>query len=420
MPVTNCGIVVPAAANRWFVSNISALVGTISRSVVVTSPFASILPVGTWTLGLSSVHQTVSQGRAYNPNENLNFPAFEAAIGQCGRPAVTAVQAGKVIYNSTFGIKNIFGGGLCLEDGVDGFKGSIVAATNALRDHITRLIANDVRGNALYTISGTKVVCASGYALSDLVGGGQSDLSVAAPLPSGIIPDAELNWTALKAIAQLLRQDLGGGSFLFPGNNLRFIGGQGIVDRLRTEAHGSFSGTPQHQLIARVQGGDKSAVDELTSYAWEGTTYGIQFGTDQMPLRFDINADGQIEFVAPDSGVAGGGSTGEYAVVSPAYKAAYGEVAFLMSDMTIERQTRPSYTGEDIAKFQDQKLGAELAFVQSQGCDNPFGNYGELWARIGRAYVPRHPGLVIPILFKRCAEGNLFSTCSGESASASL
>ena len=414
MATTNCNIVLPAAADKIMAYDISRIVGQIVEALLPKNPYLNILPQATWEHGVSQTQRQVMQGEiAYA--DDLNFPTFVDATTVCGRPTLAREEMGKVEFLSRFGIKQIYGGSICLNDTVDAFAGSVATSINSLQRGIMRYKNNDIRGNGLYALAGTRATCLQNVPFSTTITGGTSEFSISAPLNS-YAPNSKLTFKYLQKVSELLREDLKAGNNLFPGEFLRFIGSQAIVNSLRNEANVTQNGI-YNALNFRAASGDKKAFDGQAGYTWEGPWSGIELGTDQRPLRFNVAGDGSLVFVQPDIAVVG--ATGDrYSIVNPAWQAAYGEVAFLVADDTLVYKTREVFNGENIAKFGSQQLGGEVVFNLPKGCDNPFQNYGELWAQLGRAYVPRFPGHIVAIYYARCDSQTNLTSCTTSSASA--
>jgi hypothetical protein len=265
----------------------------------------------------------------------------------------------------------------------------------------------------LFLRSGVKWVVRTGVNVASQISGGEYQIDAAVP---AIQSNAELTFGALQAANRYMRSALRAKPFgSGAAAHARFIGSPDILDFLRNDLGGAAGpgGANIVPLGQVASGGNKMAIDALTSYMFEPLYRGIQMGEDQIPLRLNWNGAG-YDPVDPNS--AQSASVGSVSVVSNAWLNASHEVAFLFYDGGFERQVPAPWTGEGKIRFQRQMFGGEIQFMNHPDMtSNLFGDYGVMAYRIGRALRPIYPWFVLPIIYKRCKDLADLSTCTGVS-----
>lgn len=387
----------PADVSDFASKDSQRIVGTIAKALAANSPFINVLKGGVFASGISDEVKSVIQLPAA-PGDSLVNPEFVNDTAVCG---TSGAQDKVATTEFTYRLKTRRGRGprVCVKQGYAAFKQSYQMAEDSLAKLVTQYLNADVKYQ-LYSQSASKFNATAGYKFDDLFTGGEfSDIGVKfAPLT----PTGELSFKALHKVARYLREVLLADPFSNGGvEHFKVIGGVDIIDKFREETG------VKEVLLSLTNGGYKLGETVLTSYKWDASApyRGLQFGTDQRPLRATgFNPDGTLALVNPvevvdvdeDKGTA-------YAKTNPDWLAAPLEVLFLIADNTFERQVPERYVGEGSFKFAPQLHMGELDwhYVIDNDC-NAHGDFGWHKYQITRAYRPIRPQHVVPILFKRC------------------
>lgn len=397
-------------AAQVFASQTNRLYGMIGQSLAVEVPYISVLEKGTFPASVAQQLTSVIQGRAA-PGDSLVAPTFTDAVDMCdGNGLVDQNGTNQYVYQAR--IKNGRSEKICWSNGFHAFSGSLMAEFNAIQQLVSEYINADVRWQ-MFTRSGVKAVVKSGVSFYGTISGGYNQIDT--PVPA-IESDGRLTYSLLQRYSGFMREILKVRSFgAGMSATLRFIGSWEILEALRSDLGGA-AGTNavlHGPLSPLAAGGDRMATESLKSYAFTPEFRGISLGKDQMPLRANWNGAGYT-FVEPQ--VAQAGSTGNVGTPNPAWLEASHEVGFLFGKGSFERQVPAPWTGEGKIRFDRQLFGGELHFINHKDmlC-NPYGDFGFLGYRIGRAFKPLYPWFVMPIIYKRCTEDEGVVPCSSVS-----
>lgn len=376
----------------------SRLVGTIAKALAANAPYMNIIQGGTFPSGVSDEIRTPVQMQAA-PGDSLAIPTFVCdteICGTSGNPELTDT----VDFVARLESKRSSGPRVCVKKGYAAFKGSYIAAEDALKKLIVQYVNSDIRAQ-LYLRSASKFVANSTYDFNSLfTGGAETDLGVKF-LPH--LPTGPMTFKALHAIARYMKESLFAEMFDAGGKgqpHFRFIGSSDQIEYFRNE-----TGT-QTIMQSLTTGGYKLGENTLTAYSFETSPAyrGIAFGTDQRPLRATgFNNDGTLALVDPVVVVTNVNKHTAYAKVNPAWLAAQYEVSVLIADMSFERLVPEKFVGEGSFRFSPQLHAGELDwhYVIDNDC-NQYGDFGWHKYQITRAYKPVRPQWIVPILSKRC------------------
>jgi hypothetical protein len=407
----SCAPVPIDLATQLFSRDPQRLYGPIARNLMTQVPYISVLKSGTFPASVASTLLSVAQGRPYLQTSLAN-PTFNSMLNLCGSCSLNVDQNGTNQYSYIAEINQGMSDKICLNQGFSAFLGSLTAQLEAYQTGVTELINSDVRWQ-LFLRSGVKWVVRTGTDVTSQIAGGE--YAIDTPVPA-VQSNAELTFGALQAANRYMRSALRAKPFGSGANaHARFIGSPDILDFLRNDLGGAAGPgganiVPLGQVAA---GGNKMAQDALTGYLFEPLYRGIQLGEDPIPLRLNWNGAG---YDPVDPNVSQSATVGTVSVVSQAWLNASHEVAFLFYDGSFERQVPAPFTGEGKIKFQRQLFGGEIQFMNHPDMStNMFGDYGVMAYRIGRALRPIYPWFVLPIIYKRCKEDGLLTTCTGVS-----
>jgi hypothetical protein len=390
------------------------LVGSVAKCLAANSPFIGVLRGGTFKSGVSDTVTSAVEMQAA-PGDSLAVPTFTAQTSIAGT-AGTAEKTGKVDFTYTLEGKRGTGPKVDVKSGFAAFKSSYLTAEDALRKLITQYINADIQAQ-LVLKSATKFSCKAGQTLEqNLVGGSETNIGIT--WNGLVLPDAQLSFKALHAIARYLREALFGEMFPASGKgqaHFRFIGSPDIVEAFRNEVG------VENILIALTQGGYKLGEESVSAYSFETSPAyrGIAFGQTQRALRFnEISGVTHIPtWLNPVTTVEDEATNTAYAVANDDWLSADYEVGVLIAEGSFERQTPEQYTGEGTFKFAPQLHGGELEWHYIKDNDvNQWGDYGWHKYQITRAYRPIRPQHIIPIIYKR-AQTDLGLTAIADAAS---
>lgn len=399
------------SANEVFSKNSELLYGPIYEQLVASVPYISVLKSGTFPANVAATLLAVSQGRT-KMGSSLAAPSFDDMLNLCGSADLTVDRNGTNQWPYKIQIGSGRSEQICLNTAWSAFAGSLMSLVNAYQNGVTQLINADIRWQ-IFLRSGVKAVVQTGTTIANMMVGGENQIDVAVP---AVESDAALDVTTLLAFNRRMRSNL----FVKPfggtggGAHARLLAGPDVLDNLRNDMGGAAQGNALIMpLGALAAGGDGMAREGLKSYLFEQLIRGVMFGEDQRPLRLNWNGAG-YDPVDPD--VDDPSSAGTVAVTSPAWEAASHEVQFLFYENSFQRLTPEAWNGQGKVKFQQQMYGGQLQFISNPDMNcNLFGDWGVLAHRIGRALKPLSPWSVLPIISKRCIEGQTLETCTGVS-----
>ena len=399
-------------ATQLFSRDPQRLYGPIAKSLLTQVPYISTLKSGTFPAAVSANLISVAQGRSYLQSSLAN-PSFTSMLNLCGSCSLNVDSNGTNQYTYSASINQGMSNKICLNQGFSAFLGSLTAQLESYQTGVTELINADIRWQ-LFLRSGVKMVVQTGTGITSQIYGGEYNIDQAVP---AVNSNAELTFSTLQSANRYMRSALRAKPFgAGAGAHARFIGSPDILDALRNDLGGAAGPgganiVPLGQVAA---GGNKMALDGLTSYMFEPLYRGIQLAEDPIPLRLNWNGAG-YDPVDPNSAYTA--TSGQsVSIVSNAWLNASHEVAFLMFDGSFERQVPAPFTGEGKIKFQRQLFGGEIQFMNHPDMStNLFGDYGVMAYRIGRALRPIYPWFVLPIIYKRCRDTGDLTTCTGVS-----
>lgn len=382
------------AANDFLAKDANRISGRIARSLAINSPWMNVLDTSTFQSGVSDVQRSVVQ-QAVAPVLSQASPQWNAF--SCTKTP-TQIATGTQEYQYTPLSHFEIGPKICVTQAFSSFKNAIRMTEQAISDHIETLWNSWIRYQ-LFLLSARKCVVAAGLPLSSMIGGN----GLGANFPTGITPNAALNFKLLKGIANYMMHVLLAGSQFQWGNGLnkhyKFISDQTTIDALRAEAD------VRSDLRYISAGGDPKARNALMSYSWEGPYQGIAFGVDQSITRASgINTTtGQIQFVEPF--LAQNVTLGTGRVVNPDWLSAPYQVSYLCAYGSFVREVPEEFLGEGMTRFERQNWGGKLTWhnVLDNTC-NIKGDTGFHYYDLAAAMRPERPEFVIPILHTRCNE----------------
>ncbi len=384
-------------------SQVSVLRADTIRYIALNDPYANLVDGGTTPNNMGEEIRTLVTNRMVT-NQSLTRPVFNPTIDACGTVGPKA-EFGQTIFSTRLETLRGQGPTICLNQSRYAVLDSYRIAEQNLKDAIKALNAADIR-NELLTLSGVKaVLIANATNLGQILTGGYNQVAVDF---LGGVPTSPVSHKFLVALSNYMRDNLSPQTFGDgAGQFFVFISSSDQTEVLRNEA-----GLKQ-ELLAFVTGNDKGVGDSLKKYAWIDYPYrGIKLAIDQQPLRFNtVDANGFPVLIEPlirtvtDYGV-------ENATNADWVNADY-EVGFLVSQGTFKRLVPERFVGEGSFKFDAQFVMGELAwhYAQDNVC-NVWGDFGFHKYQIVRAFQPRRPHGVIPVLYKRCAQDLGLTTCT--------
>jgi hypothetical protein len=397
--------ITPATLSEIASKDTNRLVGTIAKALAANSPFMNVLEGGVFASGTSDTQRTVVQQQAA-PGDSLAVPTFVCDTEICGSVGLQDLT-GTTDFTIRLESKRGYGPRVCVKKGYSAFKGSYTTAEGSLKKLLVQYINSDIRAQ-LYLRSASKFNALVGYDFQSLfTGGSETDVGVVFAGNGTLLPDAQLTFKALHAIARYLKDALFADMFPAGGKaqmHYRFIGSSDIIESFRAEIG------VENILIALTEGGYRLGEIALTAFSFESSPAyrGIAFGTDQRPLRATgFNVDGSLALVDPVIVQTDVANNRAYAVANPAWLGADYEVGFLIAESSFKRLVPERFVGEGSFRFAPQLHMGELDWHYEIDNDcNVWGDFGWHKYQITRAYQPVRPQHIVPILYKRC-EGDL-------------
>lgn len=384
----------PSDYSSGIASQVSILRADSVRYIALNDPYANVVEGGTTPNHMGEQIRTLVTNRQVT-NQSLVNPAFNPTIDACGTVGPKS-EFGQTVFQTQLETLRGQGPTICLNQSRYAVLDSYRIAEQNLKDAIKALNSADIRSQLL-NLSGVKAVLKSNATnLGQLLTGGYNQVAVNF---LGGLPTAPVSHKFLVALSNYMRDNLspeyfgdGAGQFVV------FISSSDQTEALRNEA-----GLKQ-ELLAFVTGNDKGMGDALKRYAFIDYPYrGIKLAIDQQPLRFNtVDGNGFPVLIEPlirtvtDYGVEN--------ATNPNWVEALYEVGFLVSKGTFRRLVPERFVGEGTFKFDPQFVMGELDwhYVQDNTC-NVWGDFGFHKYQFVRAFQPRRPHAVIPMLYKRCA-----------------
>ncbi len=384
-------------------SQVSILRNETIRYIALNDPYANIVEGGTTPNNMGEQIRTLVTNRMVT-NQSLTNPTFNPTVDACGTVGPKA-EFGQTVFTTQLETLRGQGPTICLNQSRYAVLDSYRIAEQNLKDAVKALNAADIRSQLL-TLSGVKAnLKANATSLGQIVTGGYNQVAVNF---SGGVPTAPVSHKFLVALSNYVRDNLSP-EFFGDGAGAYFVGifGSQQVEVLRNEAG------VKADLLALTTGNVTEVQKELVKYAFIDYPYrGIKLAIDQQPLRFNtVDGNGFPVLIEPlvrtvtDYGV-------ENATNADWVNADY-EVGFLVSKGTFRRLVPERFVGEGTFKFDPQFIMGELNwhYMKDNVC-NVWGDFGFHIYQIVRAFQPRRPHAVIPILYKRCAEDLGLSSCT--------
>ena len=400
-----------AYTNQTFSAQSSLLYGPIGQALRTKTPWLSVFKPGVFPAQTANTLIAVHQGRT-KMGQNMASPNFSNFLGTCGASNLTVDQSGTNQWEYTLQIGSGTSQQICLTTSFVAFKESLMSQINAYTEGVTQLIAADTRWQA-FIRSGVKAVVQTGTTLENMISGGENQIDT--PVPA-VESNAPLDVATLQGFNRIMRTNFratpyGNGA----GAHARFLASPETLDALRDSLGGAAYGSALVQPLGSLAAGNnRMAQDALTGYLFEQLFRGIQYGEDTIDLR--LNWTGSA-YAAVDPDIADAATAGTVAVTSPDWMAASHTVSFLIYENAFDRLTPEQWSGEGKARFDRQLYGGDIQFLNNKDMTcNPFGDWGVLAYRVGRALKPRRPWFILPIIHKRCKNASTLEECSGVSA----
>lgn len=405
---------VPATLSDISTKDTNRIIGRVAESLIANSVFLNVLDGGTFPSGVSDVVRSSVQMPAA-PGDSLAIPTFVNDTEVCGTVGEQDLTD-TVEFTYRLETKRGFGPRVCMKQGYAAYKDSYAMAEDSLVKLVTQYINADIRAQ-LYLRSASKFVAAAGYCFEDLfTGGDHTDVGV---LFANVVPTAPVSFKAVHAVARYLKEALF--AQMWPSGDkgqphYRFVGSADLIENFRNELG------VKDVLLSFVNGSYRLGEAALGGYSFEtAPAYrGIAFGIDQTPLRATgFNPDGTLALVDPRVIIANIAKNKAYSKANPAWLKAILEVSFLFGQGSFARLTPERYTGEGTFRFTPQAHMGELEWhYQIDNDCNVWGDYGWHKYQITRAYRPKRPHWVVPILSARCPTDLGLEPCTSTSCPA--
>lgn len=385
-------------------SQVSILRADSVRYIALNDPYANLVEGGTTPNHMGEQIRTLVTNRQVT-NQSLTNPVFSPTVSACGSVGAKA-EFGQTVFTTALATLRGQGPTICLNQSRFAVLDSYRIAEQNMKDAIKTLNAADIRSNFLESSGVKAVLKSSATSLGQILTGGYNQVGVNF---LGGLPDSPVAHKFLVALSNYMRDNLspeyfGDGA----GQYVVFISSSDQTEALRNQA-----GLKQ-ELLAFVTGNDKGVGDALKRYAFIDYPYrGIKLAIDQQPLRFNtVDGNGYPVLLEPlNRTITDYGVDNE---TNPAWVNAQYEVGFLVSKGTFRRLVPERFVGEGTFKFDPQFVMGELDwhYVKDNTC-NVWGDFGFHIYQFVRAFQPRRPHAVIPVLYKRCAIDLGLSSCSG-------
>lgn len=384
------------------------IVGNIAEWVGRKSSYADTIEGGELENVSESVRSIVAEQAM--PAASMVRPGFVPALQACGTlGGQDQVGSTEFVYT----LLNYRGRGpkICVKTTRTAFKQSYVAAVNSLKRNMVLLTNADIRANYLDN-GGCKLTCDSTLSFSSAFRGDVNALQQ--PWANGTV-DSPISFQGLTYTRAFMQETLGVEPFDDIGENgdgegiFKFIGSQEIIQAFRDELN------IQLDIRAATTGKYDLGIKTIQGYSWVGPYRGIALGSDPYPLRVSgfttqsVTYGGSTftalvpTFVEPFIQVSV--TNGVAARPNPAWVAAAYEVGFLFGRQSFARLVPARYKVEGW-DFSPQITNGGLTFKQLIDAEcNAWGDFGQHFYEIERAYQPMHPQAVCSIIYKRPTPG---------------
>lgn len=389
------------------------ILGNIAYVVARRSPFVNILDGGTLPSGVGIVTRSIVEERAVL-GHSLVRPQFANDETLCGTAGEVA-QVGTTEYTERLQSLRGRGPRVCVKTTRTSYKGSYMAAEDALKKQIVQTMNADVRAT-LTDRSGLKLTVLATGSFNDMF---QGDVQAIDTPFINAVPTAFPTLKLLIYARDFMREDLLAEPW--EGDDMepvfKILASQQAIEQLRTE----LDVKEDHRYLAAGQ--FKAGEKFIKGYSWEGPYRGFALGIDPQPLRYSqLDGNGQPLFIEPE--YAAPVTNGVGARINPAWARARYEVMLVMGQGSFQRRVPEEYTGEGSFRWPAQLAGGQLDFkvIADNDC-NFFEDFGQHRWQISRSYRPMRPHHIMAIAFKRCYVDFGLSACSdfsGYSSSESL
>lgn len=397
----NCGAQIDATdfASR----DVNRLIPGIAEWVGRKSPYADTIEGGELENLSESVRSVVSEQAM--PAASMVRPGFINALNACGTlGGVDQVGSTEFIFS----LLNYRGRGpkICVKTTRTAFKQSYIAAVNSMKRNLVLLTNADIRANYLDN-GGCKLVCDSTGSFSQCFRGDVNAL--AQPWPNRT-PDSPISFKGVEYTGTFMRETLGVEPFDSSTSDdgvMKGIFSQEMCQNFRDEL--GVTQDIRALTTGRYQLGQKT----IQGYTFSGPYHGIMLGVDPTPLRVSGFTTQSVTyggatftalvpiFVEPFIQVTVTNGVG--ARPNPAWTSAAYEVGFLFGRESFKRLVPSKYRIEGF-NFSPQITNGGLQFKQLIDAEcNAWGDYGQHFYEIERAYQPMHPHAVTAMLYKRCS-----------------
>jgi hypothetical protein len=391
--------------------DINRLVGSIAEFVGRKSPYADTIDGGTLENVSESVRSVVAEQTM--PATSMVRPGFVPALQACGTlGGIDQVGSTEFIFT----LLNYRGRGpkICIKTTRTAFKPSYVAAVNSLKKNLVLLTNADIRANYLDN-GGCKLCAKAATAFSSVFRGDVNALQQ--PWPNQT-PDSYISMRGLEYTMTFMRETLGVEPFDDPTSDdgvFKWIGSMDSLQHFRDEL-----GVTQ-DLRALTTGRYSIGQRTIQGYTFSGPYHAILMGVDPVPLRASGVTTQSVTyggvtftalvptFVEPYIQVTV--TNGVAARPNPAWVSATYEVGFLFGRNSFKRLVPERYRVEGW-DFSPQITNGGLQFKQLIDAEcNAWGDYGQHFYEIERAYQPLSPHAVCAVLYNRCTPSLGISVC---------
>jgi hypothetical protein len=366
------------------------------QNIAKNDPYAAVFESGTFPNYQGDTIKTLIMDRVVT-GHSLTRPNVVAATQACGTQGPTA-QFGQSEFTTVLG--NLRGESplVCVKGARIVVEQGYQAATMAQRAANKEIVLADRRINLL-DLAGLKYVAKAGGDIEANLVGGENQTNT--NFGQGV-PTAAMTFKALEGLADVLRYDYNNIQTFGDGADENFIviAGSAQVNKWRDED------PTIENFRAAVTGGNKEALNQLWSYAFQPLYRGLRIGIDPKPLRFNqVDGSGNPVFIEPyivDNSPTFGQAKN---VINPAWKTAPYEVGFLISKGAFRYLTPTRLTKIGDMEWPSVAAPGQMEWINPQdlAC-NKYRDFGQFIWELERAIQPIVPHGVIPFLYTRCAD----------------
>lgn len=396
------------ATNNALKDQQSIITLNVMEDIIAESPWANVFEGGTVAPHEGETITTQMPGRPIL-NKNMTRPEFTAKTSLCNTVGSQAAF-GSEQYTATLAGDRGSSPWFCIHENFHKLDRELSAHVNGLKKMLKEYMEADARNNLL-TNSGHKYVANTSLGMSERITG--DEYSVAVNF-AGLMPNARITIREVVRVMIELQQNSRLTPFMSPssGTNVRLVGSAELGEALRNET------TNLSETTSLVEGGDSDTVAGFKKYKWKWRYRGIEFGEDNVPLRFNsVDGNGFPQFIAPYEVKIG--NEGEHWVTNSEWKTAAFEVAFLVWKGTFKRLVPENFVRDTSGVVWPELAASAMAeLIWSNIQDNTLNAYGDrgrfLW-QILRAWQPDMPWACCPMLTKRCQPSDGLTACSSVS-----